>query len=123
MATAINRRTKDGLINETVHAWHFRKEGVGEPGGRTYDVLYAPNGRTRIDVSDQSGSMYRTLFLRASEIRPRQEWLDHMRATGQEVREPRWCTVDGVEIPEGSDPEIDDDCCSAACRMDMRPDW
>lgn len=123
MATEITRRRRDGLINETVHAWHFREEGPGEPGGRTYDVLYADNDRVRIDISDQSGSAYRTLFLGASQIRPRQEWLDHLRETGQEAVEPRWCTVDGVEIPDDSDPELDDDCCSAGCRNELRPDF
>jgi len=123
MATEITRRRRDGLINETVHAWHFRKEGPGEPGGRTYDVLYADSGRVRIDISDQSGSAYRTLFLGASQILPRQEWLDHLRETGQEATEPRWCMVDGVEIPDDSDPETDDNCCSPGCRTEMRPDW
>ncbi len=125
MTTEITRRRHhgDGITSETVHSWHFRKEGPGEPGGRTYQMLYADDGRVRIDVTDQAGSTCRAFFLGTSQIRPRQEWLDHLRETRQEVVEPRWCTVDGVEIPDDSDPEFDDNCCSAECRADLRPDW
>lgn len=123
MATEINRRMRDGVLSETVHAWHFRREGPGEPGGRTYDVIYAPNGKVRIDVSDQGGSSYRTLILGASQVRPRDEWLAWLAETGQTVAEPRWCMVDGAEIDQNSNPEFDEDCCSPGCRMDMRPDF
>lgn len=119
----INRRLADGVITETVHAWHYREQGPGEPGGRTYGVIYAPNGRVRIDVSDQSGSAYRTLWLAASEVRPQQEWRDHLLTTGQKPVIRRWCTVDGVEIPEDSNPEWDENCCSIDCRNDLRPNW
>lgn len=119
----IKRRLRDGLINETVHAWHYREQGPGSPGGRTYDVLYAPNGRVRIDVSDQAGSAYRTLWLEASEIRPQQEWRDHLLMTGQTPVIRRWCTVDGVEIPADSSPEWDENCCSTECRSELRPGW
>lgn len=121
--TRIKRRLRNSLINETVETWHRPEHGPGAPGGRTYDVLYAPSGRVRIDVSDQAGSEYRTLRLEASEIRPQQEWRDHLLATGQKPVLRRWCTVDGAEIPEDSDPEWDENCCSTECRNDLRPDW
>ena len=123
MATEITRRMRNGILSETVHAWHFRKEGPGEPGGRTYDAIYAPNGMVRIDVSDQSGSSLRTVILGASQVRPRDEWLTWLAETGQVVAETRWCMVDGLEIDQDSNPEFDGDCCSPGCRMDMRPEF
>lgn len=122
LGEVIRRRSGD-LVTETVSVWHFRAEGPGDPGGRTYSMLYTDDGRTRVDVHDQCGSSYRTLWLGAGDMRPRQEWLDHLRETGRTEYRPRWCTVDGVEIPDDSDPEFDDNCCSAECRADLRPDW
>jgi hypothetical protein len=119
----INRRLKDGMITETVHAWHCREQGPGEPGGRTYGVIYGRDGRVRIDVTGGWGSSVRTIFLGASEMRPDQEWWDHLLATGQKPVARRWCTVDGVEIPSDSDPELDENCCSPDCRNDLRPNW
>lgn len=123
MATEITRRFRSGVVSETVHAWHYREEGPGEPGGRTYEVLYAPTGSVMVDVSGEWGSTLRALFIPASEIRPREEWLAWLAETGQTVTEPRWCTVDGLEIDQDSDPEFDDDCCSTECRIELLPTW
>lgn len=125
MATEVTRRRHHGesIVSETVHAWHYAEEGPGERGGRTYQMLYADDGRVRIDVTDQGGSQVRAFFLTPSQIRPRQEWLDHLKETGQEEYQPRWCTIDGREIDPESDRELDDNCCSAECRNDLRPDW
>ena len=116
----ILRRLKDGLISETVHRWHG---GPGLPGGRTYDVLYAPDGRVRIDVSGPWSSLYRTVWVAADEVRPEAEWREHLLMTGQQPVVRRWCQVDGVEIPSDSDPEVDENCCSPECWNELRPSW
>jgi hypothetical protein len=122
-SSEVSRRLRDGMITETVHAWHYREQGPGEPGGRTYAVIYGQNGRVRVDVMGDWGSYVRTIFLGASEMRPDQEWRDHLLATGHQPVVRRWCTVDGVEISPDSDPELDENCCSRECRNDLRPDW
>lgn len=127
MSIQINRRLRDGMITETVHAWHYREQGPGEPGGRTYDVIYGRSGRVRIDVIECWGSSLHTIFLDANEIRPQQEWRDHLLATGQHPVEPRWCEVDGVEIPADriarEVPEDPERHCSAECWIEAQPTW
>jgi hypothetical protein len=119
----ITRRLHHGVVSETVRSWHYRSQGPGEPGGRTYDALYAADGRVRVDVMGCWGSVFHTVWLRPDEIRPRGEWLAWLAETGQPVPERRWCTVDGMEIPADSDPEFDENCCSVECRIETRPDF
>lgn len=119
----VMRGTAGDIITETVHAWHYRSQGAGEPGGRTYSMLYCPDGRVRIDVSGVWSSFPHTLWVKADEIRPRDEWMTWVAETNQSAVEPRWCMVDGLEIDPDSNPEFDEDCCSTACRIEMRPDF
>lgn len=121
MATEITRRKRDGLVSETVRAWHYHKEGPGAPGGRTYAVLYTPAGGAMIDVTGCWASTVHTVWVPAAEMRPREEWLTWLAETGRTVAEPRWCMVDGMEIDQDSNPEFDEDCCSVDCRIEMRP--
>lgn len=120
MTTEITRRLRNGMVGEHVLAWHYRSEGPGDPGGRSYDVLYASDGRIRIDVSGCWGSVFHTVWLKADEVRPQEEWRMHLLATGQRPVVRRWCTVDGMELPSGSDPEVDENCCSPECRSELR---
>lgn len=119
----IIRRMRNGILSETVHAWHYATQGPGERGGRTYYALYALTGAVRIDVSDACSSGLRTLWIEAKEIRPREEWLAHLKATGQPLTNRRYCAIDGMEIAGDSDPGLDEGCCSTGCRSDFRPDW
>jgi hypothetical protein len=123
MATEVIRRRRDGILSETVHAWHYRKEGPGDPGGRTYEVLYTRTGAALIDVSGCWASTLHRVWVPAAEMRPREEWLAWLAETGQAVAEPRWCVADGREIDQDSNPEFDENCCSVECRIEMRPDF
>lgn len=119
----ITRRMRDGILSETVHAWHYANQGPGERGGRTYYALHGPTGIVRIDVSDACSSTLRTVWISAKEIRPRAEWLEHLAAKGITPVEPRYCAADGLEIDSDSDPELDEGFCSAECRSEVRADW
>lgn len=120
----ITRRKGQNWISETVERWH---SGPGSPGGRTYMALYASNGQVRIDVDGGWGSVWHTIHLSAEEIRPAAEWADHLKLTGQKPTEPRWCVVDGMEIPqERIDREVSgepEEFCSTDCAVDVRDKW
>lgn len=121
------RRKNQDIISESVRRWHHKSEGPGEPGGRTYDVLYASDGRILIDVSGCWSSVYHTVWLTADEVRPRAEWLAHLAATGRQPVEPRWCEVDGREIPaeriDREDPQGSELYCSTGCYVESKPSW
>lgn len=121
------RSKRSDVVAETVHRWH---RGPGAPGGRTYDVLYVRDGRVRIDVSGAWSSTYHTIWMEPEEVRPHEEWLAHLRKTGREPTEPRWCAMDGREIPaeriERETPDEPELYCSADCYRDYReslPTW
>lgn len=114
MTVEIIRRVRNGILGETVRAWHHEGEGPGGVGGRTYDVLYAPNGRVRIDVSGYWSSTYHTIFLGAGETRPQEEYIDHLLATGQTVKMRAYCSICGLEkegleysCPEGCSDNVE----------------
>lgn len=120
----ITRRKGRNWISEMVELWH---RGPGTPGGRTYLILYVSNGRVRIDVNGAWDSTLRTIDLKPEEIRPRSEWLAHLKATGQTPAEPRWCVIDGMEIPQEridrEVPEEPEEFCSRECAREVSHEW
>jgi hypothetical protein len=110
------RRLRDGVLSETVESWHHESDGPGEPGGRTYAVLYIPDGRIRIDVSGCWSSTYHTVWLKAEEVRPQEEWREWLLATGQTPPMRAYCWDCGRE-KEGPDHS-----CPEGCR-DPHPNW
>jgi hypothetical protein len=118
MANEIIRRLRDGgVLGETVESWHCESEGPGEPGGRTYHVLYAPNGRIRVDVSGCWSSTYHTVLIEPEEVRPAEEWREHLLATGQTPGRRAYCQHCGLEKPDGLMGS-----CPEGCR-DHQPEW
>lgn len=120
----ITRRKGHGWISELVERWH---RGPGEPGGRTYLVIYASNGHVRIDINEPCTSLVREVRLEPTEIRPAAEWTAHLKATGQKPTEPRWCVVDGMEIPQEridrEIPEEPEEFCSRECAREVSHEW
>lgn len=120
----VARRKGQGYITETVERWH---EGPGSRGGRSYLILYCPDGRVRIDVGGVWSGFMHEVRLTPEEIRPAAEWMAHLKATGLKPVEPRWCVIDGVEIPqERIDREIPDEpeeFCSRECAREVSDEW
>lgn len=123
----IIRRMHQGLVSETVYRMHREGQGPGEPGGRTYDVTYAPDGRVRVDVDGCWSGRYHTVWIAADEVRPAAEWAAHLRATGRKPVEPRWCNACGTEIPADriarEDPKDPEPFCSTDCYVESLPRW
>lgn len=95
------RRQRDGdVLSEMVWRWHYASDGPGEPGGRSYNALYAPDGRVRIDVSGWWSSVGHTVWVEADEIRPTEEWRAHLKVTGQKPIPMRFCNDCRRQIPK-----------------------
>lgn len=103
MPNEITRRVRNEILNETIEVRRDESEGPDSLGGRTYDILYAPGGRVRVDlIGGYWSSEVHTLFIERDEIRPREEWIDHLLTTGQTVRARTFCQHCGLEKPGGS---------------------
>lgn len=113
----IRRLVGGGVLSENVQCWHRAEQGPGRPGGRTYSVLYMPEGPVRIDVMDGWASEFRTMWLKAEEVRPIEEWKEHLLRTGQHSVVRSYCSICGLEKKRA------DFTCPEGCRPGRMPEW
>lgn len=106
----IRRLHRGGVLGESVSRWHHEEDGPGLPGGRTYDILYFPEGGARIDVSGCWSSMYHTVILTAQETRPREEYIEHLICIGRSHPVRAYCADCGREKAGGAQGSCPEGC-------------